>query len=70
MAEENAGAQGVQDATKGAFQWWKEKSTIQPGDSFGQKVLKVIYKIGGVLAMIIFSPLLLLAFLIAFLVAL
>ncbi|MGB3182909.1 MAG: hypothetical protein WBB45_16070 [Cyclobacteriaceae bacterium] len=70
MAQENEAAKGVRDATKGAFQSWKEKTTIYKSDSFGQKLLKVLYMIGGVLAMIVFSPLLLLALIIAFLVAL
>lgn len=71
MSEENTpAASGVQGATRGAFTWWREKSRINPEDTFGTKVLKVLYMIGGVLFMILFSPLLLLAFVIAFLVAL
>lgn len=60
----------LQDSTRGVFKQWNDKATIKQGDSLGTIAVKILIRIGGILAMIAASPLILMAFIIAFLVAL
>ncbi|MGB3466214.1 MAG: hypothetical protein WBA74_13130 [Cyclobacteriaceae bacterium] len=57
-------------ATKGYFQSFTDRTTFAPDDSFLTKTGKVLLRILGVVLLIAFSPLLLMALIIAFLVAL
>lgn len=72
MEENNHGKKGGEKTAQDddVFRWWNERSTILPGDSFNTKVSKILIKLLGILFLVIFSPLLLIALLIAFLVAL
>lgn len=57
-------------ATRGYFQSFTDKTAFAPGDSVPTKIGKVLLKILGIVLLIAFSPLLLLALIIAFVVAL
>ncbi|GEM_PF-4994799 len=61
---------GTKKASQDAFWWWNEQSTFVEGDSLRTKFKKVLLRVSGILLLIIFSPALLLALIIAFLVAL
>ncbi|MEQ8714061.1 MAG: hypothetical protein RIC80_13650 [Cyclobacteriaceae bacterium] len=52
------------------FQEWDEIASIEDHDAAGVKFRKVLIRVGGIIMLITFSPALLLALVIAFLVAL
>lgn len=60
----------VRDQAQGIFKQWNDRATIKKGDSLGKIVKRILIRIGGILVMIVFSPFLLLALLIAFVIAL
>mgnify|MGYP006268259591 CR=1 FL=1 len=62
--------QQLTSSTKDAFAWWKDKTFIRKTDSIWMKIGKVLLQILGIIALIFYSPLLLLALLIAFFIAL
>lgn len=78
MAENNlsddqkpaSAAQRVSGSAQDVFSWWKERTFIEKRDSFWTIVLKVLFQIFGIVAMLVASPMLLLALVISFLVAL
>lgn len=49
--------------------WWPEKSKFHKDDSFMQKLFKIFYKAGIALVLVIFSPILLLFFIVSFFAA-
>lgn len=60
----------VKDQAQGVFKRWDESATIRKDDSFGRIVIRILIRIGGIIGMIVFSPFLILALLIAFFIAL
>lgn len=62
--------ENVKPAMKGqardAFKWWSGLSRIQAGDSFGKIIQRVLIHLAGIVFLIVFSPILLFALLIAF----
>ena len=78
MAQENSSQdhqsssvnQRLKGTSQDAFAWWKERTFIRKEDGFWVVVYKVLLQILGVIALVIASPMLLLALLTAFLVAL
>lgn len=52
----------VTGKAKGLFEWWNNKATILENDTTGVKVKKIGIRVGGILLMIIFSPILLAIF--------
>jgi len=60
----------IKDSTKGVFKRWNDKAKIKSGDSFATILKKILIRIGGILFLIIFSPGLILALILAFLLAL
>lgn len=78
MAQENSGRdvkspdvnQRIRGSSQDAFTWWKERTFIRKEDTFWVITYKVLLQILGVIALVIASPMLLLALLTAFLVAL
>lgn len=61
---------GMKGQAQDAFKWWNELSALQAGDTFGTKIKKVLIRIGGILFLVAFSPFLLFALLVAFIVML
>ncbi len=61
---------GMKSQTQDAFKWWNELSTFQAGDTFGTKIKRVFIRIGGIIFLVAFSPFLLFALLVAFIVML
>ncbi|MEO1050148.1 MAG: hypothetical protein AAFX87_05970 [Bacteroidota bacterium] len=57
----------VKGQAEGVFAWWNNLSTIRPEDSPATKVKRVLIRIVGIIFLIVFSPFLLLALLVAFL---
>ena len=70
MEERNHSEKGRKDTTQGVFEWWNERSSISPGDSLYTKISKILIRLLGIIFLVAFSPLLLLALLVSFLVAL
>ena len=63
-------AQRVSGSAQDVYSWWKERTFIAKEDSFWTIVSKVLFQIFGIIAMLVASPMLLLALVISFLVAL
>lgn len=69
--QESASAtQQVRGSAQDVYSWWKERTFITKEDSFWTIVSKVLFQIFGIIAMLVASPMLLLALVISFLVAL
>ena len=68
--EDNETKSGMKGQAQGLFEWWNELSTILPEDTVLTMIKRVLIRIIGIVLLIIFSPLLLLAFLIIFFIAL
>lgn len=61
---------GIKNQTSDVFKWWNDRSTIRPEDTTADKIKRILIRVGGVILLVAFSPVLLLALLVAFLVAL
>lgn len=68
--ESNDPKSGVKGQAQGLFDWWMELSSIQPGDGVAKIIQRVLIRIAGIIFMIVFSPILLFALLVAILLAL
>lgn len=55
-------SKGVKKQGQDLFDQWNEACKINEDDSFAEKLKKVIYRLGGILLMILFSPILLIIF--------
>ncbi len=62
--------QKLQESTRGIFKEWNDKATIHKGDSTLIIIKKIIIRIIGIILMTIFSPFIVLALIVAFVVAL
>mgnify|MGYP001199085077 CR=1 FL=1 len=55
-------SKGVKKQGQDLFDQWNAACKINEGDSFTEKLKKVMYRLGGILLMILFSPILLIIF--------
>lgn len=68
--QNNNSADQLRNSAKGLFYRWNKRATIHKGDGFDTILGKIALRILGIIVLIVTSPLLLLALLIAFVIAL
>ena len=56
--------------TEDAWTWWNERASFKEGDTWGIKLKKIGIRLIGIIVMVIFSPVLVFALLVSFIVAL
>ncbi len=65
-SQKNKVSAGAEDA----WTWWNTRASFREGDSLGTKFKKVGIRIAGIIALVVFSPVLLFALVVSFIVAL
>lgn len=60
----------LQESTRGIFKEWNDKATIHKNDSTAVVLQKIAIRIAGIVVITLFSPFILLALIVAFVVAL
>ena len=66
----SSASEQLSSSAQDVFSWWKKRTFINPEDSFWTITSKVLFQVFGIVVMLIASPMLLLALVISFLVAL
>ena len=52
------------------YEWWNNLATLNPEDSIGLSILKIGFRIIGIIVLIALSPMVLVAIIVAFMAAL
>jgi hypothetical protein len=62
--------QRLAGSAQDVFSWWKGRTFIRKGDSVWDIISKVLFQVFGIIVMLVASPMLVLALVVSFLVAL
>ncbi|MGB3848400.1 MAG: hypothetical protein WA958_00420 [Tunicatimonas sp.] len=62
--------QRLAGSAQDVFSWWKERTFIKKEDSVWTIISKVLFQVFGIIVMLLASPMLVLALVVSFLVAL